>query len=149
MSDARNSISQTILSHFEGLYLPHKLAGGAESTLRQYRASIRNFGMFLESIEIHRSPELCDFRDDLIHRAAHWLVKVRKRKPHTALKMQENLLAIWRFLAQKGIVSEFPSVKLIEVPLLIPTAWTKSELRTLWRACQRQHGDYSGISCAG
>ncbi len=139
---------QTLREVFEQMYIPHKLAGASDSTCRQYRASLKNFDLFLASIGINRPAEICDLRDDLVHRVAYWLVKERKCRPHSALKLQENLLAIWRFLVSRHFILDSPDVKMINVPKLIPTAWTKEQLRTLWQACQKQEGEYSGIPCS-
>jgi integrase len=145
MSDNLEISPPTILQHFERVYRPNKLAGGSHSTIRQYRASIKNFDRFLASLGINRESELCDLRDELLNQAPHWLVKVRGLRPHSALKMQDNLLAIWRFLKEKYYVPHSPNVKLIDVPELIPIAWTKEELRRLWQACMKQEGYYRGV----
>lgn len=145
MSDIFAVLSPSLRSHFEVLYASHRLAGASDSTFRQYRATLKNFDEFLG-----REATIDDLRDDLVHRAAHWLAgREKKKSPFTALKLQENLLAIWRFLVSKHIVRDLPNVKLISVPDLIPVAWTKAELKTLWNTCQKQAGTIGGVTASG
>ena len=145
MHGSSSVLTPSIRSHFEVLYATHKLSGASDSTFRQYRASLNNFDEFLG-----RPATIEDLRDDLLHQAAHWLAgREKRRSAYTALKLQENLLAIWRFLLSKHLVIEAPNVKMIPVPELIPTAWTKPQLRRLWETCQKQTGTYCGVDKAG
>jgi integrase len=60
----------------------------------------------------------------------------------------DKILAQWRFLQRKGIVSTYPEVRRLPEPTRIPKAWLTSEAERLLVACSETDGMIAGISAA-
>lgn len=143
MSTSYDRLDDTLFSHYLVLYERQRLRGCSNSTRWQFRINLRHFGQFLG-----RPAVLSDLTDDTIADVMAWFVMVKKRAPRTANKFRDNMLALWRFLARKQIVSHWPDVEALAEPRRIPVAWTRSQLATLFKALSAQTGDYCGVPAA-
>jgi integrase len=134
-----DTLDPSLDSHYRILYERQRLRGGAKSTRCQFVINIRHFGRFLG-----RSAVIEDLRDDVIADAMGYLID-QGLAPRTANKFRDNMLAIWRFLARKGILDRWPDVDPLPEPVRIPIAWTEEQLKRLWNAIQAQPGRIGGI----
>lgn len=133
------TLEPTLSSHFERLYRVHRLAGKSANTLRLYRTTIRQCDQFLG-----RPALVDDLSDEFVLGLMAWLSD-RGRVAVTCNKARQNLVAIWNFLARKGIVSTWPDVREMTEPERTPIAWLPDELRRLWAACDTTRGLIGGI----
>lgn len=118
---------------FDGFYRPLRLRGRSANTTRLYGCTIRAFGRWLGY-----PPTVDDLTDltlsrYLDHRAA-------SRSPYTAEKERTQLCSLWRFAADRGIVSTRPEVPPAPLPDRIPRAWTLGELGAIYRAAAGTRG---------
>lgn len=141
MNDEHHLLDRTIQSAYE-LYWRHKLRRASSGTINQFNVSIANFKSFLG-----RDATIDDLTDKTIADAMHWFID-RGRAEATANKFRSNMLAIWRFLARKRIVDQWPDVEKFVEPERIPTAWSQTELHRLWDACSKQTGRICGVLAA-
>jgi integrase len=124
---------QTLREAFE-LYQRHKLRDSAESTRKHYLVSCGRFDKFLG-----RPALLVDLTDDNLADVMAEIIR-RGGGARTANKFRDNIGAIWRFLARKGIVSQWPDVQPLNEPKRTPIAWSREQLAKLWQACESQPG---------
>jgi integrase len=117
---------------FESQYRIKKLRGRSQNTVRLYRSSIKNLEKFLG-----RPAILDDFNDDTITQLMQAIID-RGGSPFTANKERSQLLAIWRFAAQTGLVSVWPTVMAENVPERIPLAWLQDDVHKLMAAIDLQ-----------
>ena len=115
-------------------YLPLKLRGRSLETDRLYRLSLKSFEKTLG-----RLATLDDLTDMNLSRHLHRL-SVNGRAAATINKDRAQILAIWRFAAQKRFVAEWPNVPEEVEPKRIPKAWMPEELSSLIAAALRQTG---------
>ena len=66
----------------------------------------------------------------------------------TANKFRDKMLAIWRFLAQRGMLTTWPDVKPAVELRRIPVAWSREQLAKLWAACEAQQGKIGAMSAS-
>lgn len=131
-----NVLDDSLSSHFENLYRLHKLAGKSAGTIRKHRVAIRHFTRTLG-----RPPKLTDLTDLDILGVMDGMMR-RGRSPATCNSVRAKLVALWSFLARKGIVSLWPDVENFIEPERIPVAWMPEELASLWIACACQPGKF-------
>lgn len=93
-------------------------------TRNRMRRSVQILGEFLG-----REPEESDLDDRAANRWVAWLEG--RYSPKSAREYRGDVLALWRFLADAGLVRPPWRVRLVRVPIRIPTAWTLDELRRL------------------
>lgn len=131
-----------LLQHlFDDFYRPLRLRGRSANTSRLYGCTIRAFGKWLAY------PPTTDDLSDLMlsryleHRAA-------TRSPYTAEKERSQLCSLWRFAADRGIVTTRPEVPPAPLPDRVPRAWTLGELGAIYRAAAATRG-YVGSVPAG
>lgn len=129
----------TLKVFFDEQYRPLRLLGKSERTVILYEYSIRLFGQTLG-----RPPTLADLNDLTVAKHLQKLLD-QDRSPHGVNKERSQLLAIWRFAAQKRKVEEYPAVPTIIAPEVIPEAWTRDQLASLFRSCRRESGDLCDI----
>jgi integrase len=131
-----DTLSPTVESHFRILYERQRLRGRSKGGQRKnYRINFRHFERYLG-----RPPVLDDLNDDTIGDVMQWIVD-RPRAPRTANKFMDCMVALWRFLCEKGIIERrWPTVEPFPVPEAAPVAWLESELKLLWQACEEQCG---------
>lgn len=124
----------TLRSYFHVLYVRRKLRGKSDGHKNNFEVNIRHFGRMLGHV-----PKLADLTNDNIGDAMDWLVQ-RGRTNRTANKFRDVMLALWRFLCKEAILRKWPTVDALPEPKRSAIAWTKTELRRLWEACQSAKG---------
>lgn len=121
----------TLLELFEK-YARKRLRGKSENTLRLYRHTIRNFGKTLG-----REPTINDLDGDTVEEHL-WRVVKRGRSPATANKDRSQIIALWRWAAEQGLVKTFPSVQAIPEPEQVPLGWMPWEVEALLVSAARE-----------
>jgi len=134
--------SRDLLSLFERLYKPLRLAGCSYTGLRHHRETISQFARFLG-----KTPTLDHFDDVTVAGFLDWVSDGRSAS--TANSYIDRLLAQWRFYNRRGLISRWPEVRQLNVPERIPLAWLREEMARLWVACEAQTGTISGVEAAG
>jgi len=104
------------------------------STVRQFRINLARWAGF-----IGRLPTINDLNNDAVSEVMARMVR-EGLSARTANKFRDNILALWRFLCREGLLNKWPDVKAFAEPHRIPTAWTKSQLAKLWKACATSSG---------
>lgn len=123
---------------FSSHYRPLRLRGRSANTARLYGCTIRAFERWLRYV-----PTVDDLTDLTIsryleHRASY-------RSPYTAEKERTQLLSLWRFAADRGIVPDRPCVPPAPLPDRIPQAWSVEQLQSLMRAAAATPGRIGSI----
>ncbi len=123
---------------FDRMYRPLRLRGRSANTTRLYGCTIRAFAKWLGY-----TPTTDDLTDltlsqYLDHRAAH-------RSPYTAEKERSQLCSLWRFAADRGIVTTRPEVPPAPLPDRVPRAWTLGELGAIYRAAAATRGAVGSV----
>lgn len=129
----------TLLHLYETEYKRKRLRHAAASTHARYQNTLRAFDKFLEHV-----ATTADLTDDVVSDYLAWTVK-RGCSPFTANAERNHLLALWRFIARKRLVDEFPDVERVPEPEKIPQAWSADELARLFASAKRQLGTIAGI----
>ena len=124
---------------FETQYRPLKLIRGSDRTVTLYRYSINAY-----SLHIGRDASINDLNDLDVSRHLMTLL-ANGKSPHTAEKERCQLLAIWRFAVLRGLLQVGPTVQAIPTPEDNPKAWTRAELKKLFRACKTTPGEICGL----
>lgn len=121
----------------DDLYVP--LKGVSERTQKLYHMTLTSFGRHLGAepvVEEHLSE---------IPVARFLAHRLRTRSAATARKDRSQLRALWEFAARRGLVSQFPQMRVINVPERIPEAWMIEEMERLLEACGRRRGTVAGV----
>lgn len=122
------------------MYREKRLPLGDNSTLRQFAINFRRFNLYLG-----REATINDLNDDSIQRVMVGMVRKDGLEPRTANKFRDNMLALWRFLCRRGLLTRWPEVSPLNEPERDPIAWSREQLRVLFRACEQQEGDFNGV----
>jgi len=141
----------TLWSYFQIMYVRQRLFGKSPETIRLYGHSFDYFREFLG-----REPKLKDLKDETIMRLMEWIVAVqlpdgtpgRGLAARTANKTRDQIVAMWSFLARKGVVRTWPEVASFPEPKRTPVAWSQPELKALWEMLAHQGGNVCGIPAA-
>lgn len=119
---------------FDSIYVPLKLRGRSQETVRLYRLSIRSFERTLG-----RKAQMTDLTD--LEMARHLgRVSAAGRAAATVNKDRAQILAIWRFACQRGYLQIWPNVPAEIEPKRTPQAWLPEELEKIQRAISREKG---------
>ena len=118
---------------FDGLYRPLRLRGRSHNTSRLYGCTIRSFSAWLRY-----DATIDDLTDLTVARFLEYRASIRS--PFTAEKERTQLLALWRFAADRGLMSTRPEVPAAPLPETVPRAWTVDELRSLVAAAFATRG---------
>lgn len=121
-------------------YRALRLVGKSPENNRLYRVSLNNLSRYLGT-----TPTTEHLTDDTLTAFAGWRISVEEVTPATANSDLNRLLALWRFAARKGYVTQWPDVDLLDEPKTVPKAWMKPELQQLLRACRAQREDMCGV----
>jgi len=124
------------------------LNGISERTVRIYGFTLKAFGEFLgeQAGEGYIEPTI-DHLEELV--VARFLAhRLRTRSVGTAAKDRTQLRAIWEFLARRGVVKTWPSMRPIRVPERVPKAWLIDEFRRLLSAASEERGEIVGVPAA-
>jgi integrase len=108
-------------------------------TIKQYRIAIANFRE-----AIGKSPALEDLTNDNIGRLMRHLAN-RELAPKTINERRGRVQAFWKFLAERGTLTYFPSTPRIPEPVRTPLAWLRPELERLFSAVDRLEGRVGSI----
>lgn len=117
----------TLQNLFDDYYRPLRLRGRSTNTNRLYGCTIRSFWKWLR-----HEPTINDLTELTISRFLEH--RGNTRSPYTAEKERTQLIALWRFAADRGFVSDRPCVPPAPLPDRIPEAWSVDQLRSLVRA---------------
>lgn len=129
---------ETLSVFLEQLYIPLRLRGKSERTVKLYRFSVRIFSTWMG-----RSAKLSDLNDLTV---ANYLASLAEtHKPHTVEKERCQLLAMWRLANDYHFITKPPNIPPTPLPHRDPVCWTESELRRLFNAAKRERGNYAGI----
>lgn len=123
----------TLTTLFDDYYRPLRLRGRSANTCRLYGCTIRSFWKWLRY-----EPTIDDLTDLTISRFLEHRATVRS--PYTAEKERTQLLSLWRFAADRGILKDRPCVPPAPLPERIPTAWTVEQLQSLMRSAAATRG---------
>ncbi len=123
---------------FDTIYIPLKLRGRSQETVRLYRLSLKSFDLTLG-----RAATMQDLTD--LHLARHLgRVSAKGRAAATINKDRAQLLAIWRFACQRGYLSVWPNVPAEIEPKRTPQAWLPDELLRIQHAIRQEDGYIGG-----
>lgn len=132
-------MTATLAAAFE-VYCEKRLPMGDDSTFRQFRINLKRFADYLG-----REPTTADLTDEAIQRVMVGMVKRDGLAARTANKFRDNLLALWRFLCRRGELTRWPEVAALTEPHRDPVAWSREQLKRLFRACSEVDGDFEGV----
>jgi len=121
-------------------FFPLNLECGSE-TRRQYRYALNDWGRVLGHV-----PNIDDLTDDALRL---WIREMLDRQPRlskwTINERVGRVKTLWNWLARRGVVKTFPTVKRIPVPDPTPKAWLKDELSRLFESAEQEQGTICGI----
>jgi len=120
------------LSELFELYERKRLRGKSANTIRLYRHTIRSFEKFLK-----RTATVNDFDGDLIEDHM-WQIVKRGGSPASANKDRSQLIALWKFAAERRIVDKFPQVQPMREPEHVPLGWMPDELARLFKSASME-----------
>jgi integrase len=123
---------------FDDFYRPLRLRGRSVNTSRLYGCTIRSFGKWLGY-----EPTIQDLTDLTISRFLEYRASIRS--PYTAEKERTQLLSLWRFAADRGLLPDRPCVPPAPLPDRIPTAWSLEQLQALMRSAAATRGYVGSI----
>jgi site-specific recombinase XerD len=122
------------LSHFlETVYVPLRLRGRSENSVRLLRHAVRQFSRFLR-----REAMLADL-DDLVV-SQYLAARGRTLSPYSVERERCGILALWRLAADRRLVDVRPCVQAELLPERTPRAFTGAELRSLFLAAGAEPG---------
>lgn len=124
---------------FRDVYHPLRLLGRSHRTTELYAYSIRLFEDFLG-----REAQIADLTDLNVSRHLARLL-AQGRRPAGVNKERDQLLALWRLAARKRLIDQFPEVRRVHEPEVLPVAWSFEEMWRLRISCNYVPGEYSGI----
>jgi len=127
---------------FEDNYRVKKLRGKSPHTVRLYRFSIKN----LEKT-IGRTAGISDLNDENVALVMQSMID-RGRSPFTANKERSQLLAIWRYAGQLGLIDKWPTVTPENEPERVPRAWLAEDVHQLIDAINKTPGNVGTIPAA-
>ena len=132
-----------LLSVFlDSVYIPLKLRGRSEETVRLLRHAITQFSRWLGH------DATLDDLDDLV--VSRFLAsRATRLKPLSVARERSGLCALWNMAHRRGLVRCAPCVAPELVPERIPRALTKDELVRLWIAAGNAHGWVGPIPAGG
>lgn len=131
----------TLERFFVDYYRPLRLRGRSLNTSRLYGCTIRAFARWLKY-----EPTLDDLTDLTISRFLEH--RACLRSPYTAEKERTQLLALWRFAADRGLLKDRPCVPPAPLPERAPHAWTVEQLQALWRSAAATRGFIGDVPAA-
>jgi integrase len=114
------------------IYIPHRLRGKSERSVRLYRLCIQRFSETLQ-----KQPELSDLTNEniLLHLKLRSEVSAATRNKELA-----ELTAMWRFAVQKQLHNGWPEVTAETEPKRTPQAWLQADMTKLLSAAGRCEG---------
>ena len=132
-------MSDTLWSICTDFFFPRRIELRSDKTRRAYRLAINHFGRHLGHV-----PTLADLDDDLV---AVW-VGQQLDAPGSVYSVRERmgrLLSLWRFLAARGKITLWPTIKRPAAPDPVPVALTQEQLHRLFEAAMYEPGKIDGV----
>lgn len=123
---------------FDDFYRPLRLRGRSMNTSRLYGCTIRAFGKWLKY-----EPTIDDLSDLMLSRYLEH--RESTRSPYTAEKERSQLCSLWRFAADRGLMTTRPEVPPAPLPERLPQAWTLEQLGSLYRAAASTRGRVGAV----
>lgn len=127
------------LSELLELYEKKQLRASSPNTLRLYRHTIRSF-----SKTIGKIPTVANLTDDEIERHL-WRVVGDGNSPASANKDRAQLVALWNFAFDIGILKNRPRVKAMVEPERVPMGWLPAEVEALAAACRSETSSIGSV----
>lgn len=126
----------------ETLYFPRKTKIRSDRTKILYFYAIKSFGEFLG-----RPPCLGDLNEDAVLTWMTSLLSRRERKLtiYTVREKVRRVTTLWKWLAHKRHVHEFPTIEFPPPEDPLPRAWTLQELRLLFAAAALEGQAVCGV----
>lgn len=121
------------------LYRSKRLRGRSPNTVRLYRHTLASFAKTLG-----RTPTLADLTDETVERHL-WRVVESGGSPASANKDRSQIIALWRFAAQRKMVDCWPDVTAMREPERVPMGWLPDEIDALLDACRRETQPYGQL----
>ena len=124
----------TITTLFTTVYRPMRLRGRSPKTVRLYMclfSSMRKH--FLRDLEVEELTDLV-VADYLESRAGAGL------SPFTVEKERCQILALWRFAADRNLIASRPCCPPAPLPLASPLAWSMDDMKRVVYAASEAHG---------
>lgn len=122
---------------FDRVYLPLRLRGKSENSVRLYRLTIKQFRRSLG-----RDPEIADLTEENV--LAH-LARRRTVAAATRNKELTQLSAMWRLANQRNLITTWPSVPEEPEPERDPIAWLPDEIQKLFVGISRTDEEFGGV----
>ncbi|TWU66897.1 site-specific tyrosine recombinase XerD [Crateriforma conspicua] len=128
---ANISLSELLEIH----YIPSRLIGKSQNTLRLYRNTIRKLNRWAG-----RDFMVADLNVQTCARYIGDLMASGTLSPHTIEKEATQLRALWNFAYRKRMHTDAPEIAPVSCPDRIPDAWTRDEMVALMKACESAKG---------
>lgn len=128
------NMADSLIRCCEDRYFPLNSRIRTEQTKRQYRFALKDLDRALG-----RESKICDLSDDNVTLMMSALT-ARGLAPKTINERRGRINALWSWLAKRGIVATWPTVRPIPEPRRIPVAWSRDELMQLLNACRAVPG---------
>lgn len=123
----------TLNTFLETVYVPLRLRGRSQESVRLLRHAITQFSRWLGR------PACLDDLDDLV--VSRWLAAMAEKKsPNSVARERSGILALWNLAQGRGLVRLRPTVSPELVPRSVPRAFTEDELRRLVAAAREARG---------
>lgn len=126
-----------LLEFFDNVYLPRRLRGKSENSVRLYRLCICQFGRSLG-----RPARLEDLTEDNV------LMHLRRRNyvsPATRNKELSQLTAMWRLASQRKLVDGWPHIQAEPEPERAPVAWLPEEVAKILKSAESFPGTVGSV----
>jgi integrase len=129
----------TLWHHCEQHMFVKKLDLRSPKTQHGYGIALRHFALFLG-----RQPVLEDLDDDTV---VAWMKQqlASGESVYTTRERTGRVLTLWNWLARRGVVGRFPTIRRPPAPQISPVALTEAQLKVLLDACQYEPGKIAGI----
>jgi len=116
-------------------YVPQRLLGKSENTVRLYNHSINAFSKY-----IGRTAVIADLNTKTVSDFLGYSLRETELSKATIQKDRTQLVALWNYSARKGWSPEFPEIASIVVPDRVPDSWNDEQLVALMNACKSCEG---------
>jgi integrase len=103
-----------------------------------YRLALRQFSAAIGEPQ----PTVAHLTDDNLVALEKYL---RGRSIETINHTTKRIKSLWRWCAQRGLVTTWPTTQRLKAPEPYRRAWSSDEMRQLLAACSRMTGEYHGI----
>lgn len=112
------------------------------STVYRMGRSVRLFGEWLT-----RAALLTDLTDDTVN---EWLLAIERTHSRKSVKeYRGDLLALWRWIASRGLCDPPVEIRRVKLPEPCPWSWVEEEANALAEQCKSLHGRFpNGVSRA-